>query len=55
MSPEEFFMYLTIGLIVLAPVAARVYRRITWRKTQVMLREQFTEGRQDSPVSGAKK
>ena len=43
MSPEEFFMYLTIGLIVLAPLGARLYRRITLRQTQAMLREQFGE------------
>lgn len=41
MSPEEFFMYLTIALIVLVPVGARLYRRVTLAKTQAMLREQF--------------
>lgn len=40
-SPEEFFMYLTIGLIVLAPIGARLYRRMTLHRTQKMLREQF--------------
>ena len=40
-SPEEFFMYLTIGLIVLAPIAARLYRRMTLQRTKKMLREQF--------------
>ena len=40
-SPEEFFMYLTIGLIVLAPLGARLYRRMTLQRTQKMLREQF--------------
>jgi hypothetical protein len=40
-SPEEFFMYLTIGLIVIAPIGARLYRRLTLRRTQNMLREQF--------------
>jgi hypothetical protein len=51
MSPEEFFMYLTIGLIVLAPVGARLYRRMTLRQTQAMLREQFGEhgAKQDEP------
>lgn len=49
MSPEEFFMYLTIGLIVLAPIGARLYRRMTLRKTQAMLREQFGEGRTHTP------
>ena len=40
-SPEEFFMYLTIGLIVIAPIGARVYRRMTLHRTQKMLRKQF--------------
>ena len=40
-SPEEFFMYLTIGLIVMAPIGARLYRRMTLQRTQRMLREQF--------------
>jgi hypothetical protein len=40
-SPEEFFMYLTIGLIVIAPIAARLYRRMTLQRTQKMLHEQF--------------
>ena len=41
MSPEEFFMYLTIGLIVLVPIGARIYRRMTLQRTQRMLREQL--------------
>lgn len=40
-SPEEFFMYLTIGLIVVAPIGARLYRWMTLHRTQKMLREQF--------------
>jgi len=40
-SPEEFFMYLTIGLIVIAPIGARLYRRMTLQRTKKMLREQF--------------
>lgn len=47
MSPEEFFMYLTIGLIVLVPIGARLYRRTTLRRTQQMLRDQF--GQQEGP------
>lgn len=50
MSPEEFFMYLTIGLIVLVPIGARIYRRMTLHRTQQMLRAQF--GQQKGPVSG---
>ena len=41
MSPEEFFMYLIIGLIVLVPIGARIYRRMTLQRTKRMLREQF--------------
>ena len=47
-SPEEFFMYLTIGLIVIAPIGARLYRRMTLERTQKMLREEF-ESRQGEP------
>lgn len=47
MSPEEFFMYLTIGLIVLVPIGARLYRRMTLQRTQQMLRAQF--GQQKEP------
>jgi hypothetical protein len=43
MTPEEFFMYLIIGLIVVVPIGARVYRRLTLRRTQTMLREQFSQ------------
>jgi hypothetical protein len=42
-SPEEFFMYLTIGLIVIAPIGARLYRRMTLRRTRQMIREQLDE------------
>jgi hypothetical protein len=50
MSPEEFFMYLTIGLIVILPIGARFYRRMMLQRTQNMLREQF--GRQDGGKGG---
>ena len=43
MSPEEFFMYLTIGLIVLIPIAARLYRYFTMRQVTRMLRQQFEQ------------
>ena len=43
MTPEEFFMYLIIGLIVVVPIGARVYRRLTLGRTQNMLRKQFSE------------
>jgi hypothetical protein len=43
MSPEEFFMYLTIALIVLVPVSARLYRYMAARRVKRMLREEFQE------------
>ncbi len=46
-SPEEFFMYLTIALIVLVPVSARLYRRVTMKRTTEMVRRQF--GRAEAP------
>jgi len=42
-SPEEFFMYLTIALIVLIPISARLYRYFTMRQVTRMLRQQFTQ------------
>ena len=40
-SSEEFFMYLTIALIVLVPLGARLYRRLTMKRTAAKLRAQF--------------
>lgn len=40
-SPEEFFMYLIIGLIVVIPVSARLYRYLTAKRTAQMVDEQF--------------
>ncbi len=45
-------MYLTIGLIVLVPIGARLYRRMTLRRTQDMLQQQFGDSSQPRP--GAK-
>ena len=45
MSPEVFLIYLTIVLIVIAPLGARLYRRMTLARTQKMLRKEF-----ESPV-----
>jgi hypothetical protein len=42
-STEEFFMYLTIALIVLAPISARIYRHVTAKRVKQMLHEQFGE------------
>lgn len=49
MTREEFFMYLTIGLIVIAPVVARLYRRATLKKTTQMLQDQFETGPNRNP------
>jgi hypothetical protein len=40
-SPEEFFMYLIIALIIVIPVSARLYRYLTARRTAQMVDEQF--------------
>ncbi len=58
MSPEEFFMYLTIGLIVLVPVSARLYRYFTAGQVKRMLREEFgkaPEAGQPRPPEGKAK
>ena len=49
MTREEFFMYLTIGLIVIAPLVARLYRRATLKKTTQMLNDQFDTGPNRNP------
>jgi len=41
MSSEEFFMYLTIGLIVLIPLSIRIYRYVTARQVDRVLRQEF--------------
>lgn len=40
-SPEEFFMYLIIALIIVIPVSARLYRYLTAKRTAQMVDEQF--------------
>ncbi len=42
-STEEFFMILTIGLIVIIPVSVRLHRYLTRGRATKMLREQFTQ------------
>lgn len=53
-SNEEFFMYLTIALIILVPLSARLYRRLTMKRTADMLREQFGTHSGQSGPSGTK-
>ena len=43
MTPEEFFMYLIIGLVIMAPIGARIYRRLTLNRTTQLLREQLNQ------------
>ena len=48
MSTEEFFMYLTIALIVLIPITVRLYRYVNARHVKQMLREQLRSSGHDS-------
>jgi hypothetical protein len=45
MTPEEFFMYLIIALVILAPISARLYRRLTVHRATRMLREQLNQSK----------
>ena len=49
-------MYLTIGLIVLVPVTVRVYRYMTAKQVQQMLRQEFGQAdgqrRAEDPKKG---
>jgi hypothetical protein len=55
-SPEEFFMYLTIGLIVLVPISARLYRYFTAGQVKRMLHEEFARPKgQDEQKPGQKR
>ncbi len=40
-SPEEFFMYLIIGLIIVIPLSARLYRYLTAKRMAQMMDQQF--------------
>ncbi len=41
MSSEEFFMYLTIGLIVAVPLGIRLYRYMTIARMKRNLHQEF--------------
>ncbi len=49
MTPEEFFMYLIIALVIIAPIGARLYRRLTLNRTTQMLREQLNQSQAHQP------
>ena len=56
MTPEEFFMYLIIALVIIAPIGARLYRRLTLHRTTRMLHEQLNQSeakRSATPPSDA--
>jgi len=38
-SPEEFFMYLTIGLVFVIPISVRLYRWIMLGRVKESLRD----------------
>jgi|GEM_PF-1594834 hypothetical protein len=38
-SPEEFFMYLIIGLIFVIPISVRIYRRLMIGRVKAQLRD----------------
>lgn len=38
-TSEEFFMYLTIGLIVVIPISVRIYRRMMLGRLKAQLRD----------------
>lgn len=48
MSAEEFFMILTIALIVLLPVSVRVYRYVTARQMQRRFEQSFQKPNQET-------
>jgi hypothetical protein len=53
MSQEEFFMYLTIGLILVIPISVRLYRYLMITRVKRQIREQLQrhEPRQASDSS----
>ena len=54
-STEEFFMYLTIALIVLVPMAARLYRYLTVKQMKRTLHEQFGKKELHEPTGSEKR
>ncbi len=42
-STEDFFMYLTIALVVIIPLSVRVHRYLTRGRARKMLREQLAQ------------
>ncbi|HEV8243586.1 MAG TPA: hypothetical protein VGQ07_06300 [Nitrospirales bacterium] len=38
-SPEEFFMYLIIGLVFVIPISVRIYRRLMIGRVKAQLQD----------------
>jgi hypothetical protein len=56
MSSEEFFMYLTISLIIVIPVSVRIYRYLTAKRVDQALRREFGSAPENKPsVNGGKR
>jgi|CXWL01.1.fsa_nt_gi hypothetical protein len=51
MSSEEFFMYLTIGLIIVLPVSVRIYRYCTAKQVEKLLQDQFGQASIDASTA----
>jgi hypothetical protein len=55
LSPEEFFMYLTIALVILVPASARVYRYLTAKQVTRMVHEEFGRKSEAATAEGPSK
>ena len=44
-------MYLIIALVIVTPIAARLYRRLTLNRTTQMLREQMNQSQPNPPAT----
>ena len=54
LSTEDFFLYLTVALIVLIPLVGRVYRYVNARQVKRMLRDQFGTQTDDAHKKNSK-
>ncbi len=54
LSTEDFFLYLTVALIILIPLVVRVYRYVNARQVKRMLRDQFGTQADDAHKENSK-
>ncbi|MEC4667917.1 MAG: hypothetical protein VST65_00120 [Nitrospirota bacterium] len=54
LSTEDFFLYLTVALIILIPLVVRVYRYVNARQVKRMLRDQFGTQADDAHEKNSK-